>query len=98
MCVRPSDIVSIRCGFTAAFDALSQAEQLALSERPNANFFGVEPTVEILEWLWERQVAAVAGDSTASESSPVGKRVDETGTVTSRPASMVVCGLGGAYW
>ena len=78
VCVRPGDIVFIRCGFTAAFDALSQAEQLALSKRPSADFLGVEPTVAILEWLWESQIAAVAGDSPAFESSPLGKGVNET--------------------
>ena len=33
---------------------------------------GIESTVEVLEWLWENQFAAVAGDSPSFESSPVG--------------------------
>lgn len=33
---------------------------------------GVEPTEEILKWLWEKQFAAVAGDAPAFERSPVG--------------------------
>ena len=34
---------------------------------------GVEPTEEIVEWLWENQFAAVAGDSPSFERSPVGQ-------------------------
>ena len=33
---------------------------------------GIESTEEVLEWLWENQFAAVAGDSPSFESSPVG--------------------------
>ena len=35
--------------------------------------------MEIFEWLWESQVAAVAGDSPAFERSPLGKGGNETG-------------------
>ncbi|ERF74719.1 hypothetical protein EPUS_04888 [Endocarpon pusillum Z07020] len=69
---RAGDILFIRSGFTAAYNALSTAEQLALSKRPSADFMGVEPTEEVLEWLWETQFAAVAGDSPSFERSPVG--------------------------
>jgi Putative cyclase len=70
---RPGDILFIRSGFTAAYKALSPPEQLALSQRPSADFIGVEPTEEILEWLWESRFAAVAGDSPSFECSPVGR-------------------------
>lgn len=68
----PGDILFIRSGFTAAYNALSPTEQLALSKRSSADFAGVEPTEEILQWLWETQFAAVAGDAPAFERSPVG--------------------------
>lgn len=70
--LRPGDILFIRSGFTAAYNALSAPEKLALTQRPNADFIGVEPTEEILEWLWESQLAAVAGDAPSFERSPVG--------------------------
>lgn len=70
--LRPGDILFIRSGFTAAYNALSAPEKLALSQRPSADFIGVEPTEEILEWLWESQLAAVAGDAPSFERSPVG--------------------------
>lgn len=66
------DILFIRSGFTIAFDKLLPEEQRALPERPVAEFIGVESTKELLEWLWENQFAAVAGDAPAFESSPVG--------------------------
>ena len=37
---------------------------------------GVEPTEESLQWLWESQFAAVAGDAPAFERSPVGQGKD----------------------
>ena len=69
---RPGDILFVRSGFGAAYNALSPSERLALSKRPSADFIGVEPTKEILQWLWENQFAAVAGDAPAFERSPVG--------------------------
>lgn len=38
---------------------------------------GVEPTKNFLEWLWDNQFAAVAGDSPSFERSPVGKGAKE---------------------
>ncbi len=55
-----------------AYNSLSPSEQLALSKRPSADFIGVDPTEEVLEWLWGNQFAAVAGDAPAFERSPVG--------------------------
>ena len=74
---RSGDILFIRSGFTAAYNALSSAEQRALSQRPRPEFMGVEPTIEVLQWLWENQFAAVAGDASAFERSPVGQGKDE---------------------
>ena len=74
---RSGDILFIRSGFTAAYNALSPPEKMALSKRPRADFMGVEPTEEILQWLWEMQFAAVAGDAVAFERSPVGQGKDK---------------------
>ena len=70
---RPGDILFVRSGFTAAYNALPDSEKLALAKRSRDDFAGVEPTKEIVEWLWESQFAAVAGDSPSFERSPVGK-------------------------
>lgn len=74
---RRGDILFIRTGFTAAYNALSPTEKLALSKRSSADFAGIEPTEEILQWLWETQLAAVAGDAPAFERSPVGRGKDK---------------------
>lgn len=74
---RCGDILFIRTGFTAAYNALSPTEKLALSKRSSAGFAGIEPTEEILQWLWETQLAAVAGDAPAFERSPVGRGKDK---------------------
>ena len=74
---RRGDILFIRSGFTAAYEALSDSEKLALSKRARDDFIGVEPTKEVLQWLWENQFAAVAGDMPAFERSPVGQGKDE---------------------
>lgn len=66
------DILFIRTGFTAAFDALSPSSQRQLAERPCPDFAGVEATPDVLQWLWESSFAAVAGDSPSFERSPVG--------------------------
>ena len=70
--IRHGDILFIRSGFTAAYNALSPTEQQALSQRSTNDFMGIESTEEVLVWLWENQFAAVAGDSPSFESSPVG--------------------------
>lgn len=70
----PGDILFIRSGFTAAFDALSLHQQSALAAREITEFAGVEAWLETAEWLWENQFAAVAGDAVAWESTPPGRK------------------------
>lgn len=74
---RAGDILFLRVGFTAAFDALTDEGQLALSKRPTADFLGIESTEETLKFLWNSQFAAVVSDSPAFERSPpVGPHAD----------------------
>ena len=69
---RPGDIMLLRTGFTAAYNALSDLERKAISQRSIAAFSGIESSGNVLRWLWENQFAAVAADAPAFESSPVG--------------------------
>lgn len=66
----PGDVLFIRSGFTAAYEALTESEKKALGERPVAEFLGVEAHQDTLKWLWEHQFAAVAGDSPSFEAGP----------------------------
>ncbi|MCJ1383318.1 hypothetical protein MMC17_006431 [Xylographa soralifera] len=70
--IYPGDILFLRTGYTAAYNALSILEREAIPQRPTANFIGVESTIDVLRWLWENKFSAVASDSQAFESSPVG--------------------------
>lgn len=68
---RPGDILLLRTGFTAAFNALDDNDQKAMAARATADFVGVESSEAMLNFLWDNQFAAVAGDCPSFESSPV---------------------------
>ncbi|KAF7537470.1 hypothetical protein G7054_g3658 [Neopestalotiopsis clavispora] len=68
---RDGDVLFIRSGFTAAYDQLSMAEQKAIPQRPSPDFLGVEPTAEVLKWIWESGFVAVAGDMPSFERAPI---------------------------
>lgn len=68
---RAGDVLVLRVGFTAAYDVLSLEEQAALPDRPSPDFLGVQPTREMLEWIWDSGFAAVASDAVAFEQAPV---------------------------
>ncbi|KAL8725704.1 MAG: hypothetical protein Q9166_007189 [cf. Caloplaca sp. 2 TL-2023] len=91
------DILFIRSGFTAAFDAARSSAQHMLPQRPTPDFAGLEPTHEVLEWLWNSKFAAVAGEAPAFERSPVGggrsdayKAEDVPGGVASPPNAVAI--------
>ena len=69
--IRKGDILIIRFGFTAAYEKLSEEECVALAARPEPDFAGVESSSEMLRWIWESGIAAVAGDSPCFEQAPV---------------------------
>ncbi|KAH8890652.1 hypothetical protein GQ53DRAFT_794672 [Thozetella sp. PMI_491] len=68
---RPGDILFIRAGFTAAYDALDSEGQQALPERESPDFLGVESSAAMLQWLWESGFAAVASDAPSFERAPI---------------------------
>ena len=66
--IRPGDILFVRCGFVKAYTASSTEQRKALVEGgPPTEFFGVESTRAMLEWIWESGFSAVAGDAVAFE-------------------------------
>lgn len=69
--IRSGDVLFIRSGFTHAYERLDPAAQQALPERPTPDFIGVDPSPEVLRWLWESEFAAVAGDAPSFERAPV---------------------------
>ena len=65
--LKRGDIVFIRSGWTKAFSNLSDAQALALAEKPSPPAVGIESSEETLRWLWNTGFAAVAGDMPSME-------------------------------
>ncbi|KAI8282153.1 hypothetical protein K4K60_003731 [Colletotrichum sp. SAR11_57] len=65
------DILLIRSGFTAGYNAKDDAAQKAVAARASPDFLGVEPTKDVLRWIWETGFAAVAGDAPSFERAPI---------------------------
>ncbi|GKZ19696.1 hypothetical protein AbraIFM66951_003680 [Aspergillus brasiliensis] len=68
---RSGDILFIRTGFTAAFNALTPTQEEELANRPAPCFAGIENGEAMLRWLWENQFAAVASDTPSLEPAPI---------------------------
>ncbi|KAL5338068.1 hypothetical protein BJX70DRAFT_398978 [Aspergillus crustosus] len=68
---RPGDILFVRTGFTAAYNAITLDEEAALANRPTPDFAGVENGEKTLRWLWENQFAAIASDAPSFEPAPL---------------------------
>lgn len=71
LAIRSGDVLLIRSGVGQRYESMTAAEQDALAVRPSADFLGVEPCGEMLQWLWESEFAAVAGDMPSFERCPI---------------------------
>ncbi|CAK7221292.1 hypothetical protein SBRCBS47491_004478 [Sporothrix bragantina] len=67
---RQGDILFIRSGFTAAYNALSAEDRQNFPNRKPGGLLGFEATRDSLRWLWENEFAAVAGDAMGFERGP----------------------------
>jgi len=68
--LRPADILFIRVGFTAEYDALSPQEQQSFPDRKPGGLLGLEATHESLRWIWENEFSAIASDAAGFERGP----------------------------
>ena len=68
---RLGDILFVRAGFTAAYNAMDDKAQRAIAERASPDFLGVEASAATLKWLWESGFAAVASDAPSFERAPI---------------------------
>jgi kynurenine formamidase len=69
--VREGDILVLRFGWTAAWEALPATERAALAADSAAmTFTGLRATADVAELLWDWGVAAVAADNPGLEVSP----------------------------
>lgn len=70
MTFRPGDILIIRTGWTRAYERLSTAECQQLAEYKTPPLIGVESSKEMLQWIWDQDFSAVAGDMPSFEAYP----------------------------
>lgn len=72
--VRPGDILIFRTGWLAWYQstpATERHEELCVRHAPGSHhFIGLDQDPDFVEWLWDNQIAAVAGDQPAFEATP----------------------------
>jgi kynurenine formamidase len=66
----PGDILIIRSGWTEEYMKLDDEGKIQLAKREDRSFIGVEDSCEMIEWHWDMQFSAVAGDTNAYEAWP----------------------------
>ncbi|KAJ0416434.1 hypothetical protein BJY00DRAFT_316814 [Aspergillus carlsbadensis] len=66
--VRPGDILIVRSGLSKYIRGASPEDRSPFDSA--YTHVGVDPTPELLEWLWNHNIAAVAGDALAFEAIP----------------------------
>jgi hypothetical protein len=66
----PNDVLFIRSGYVKAISSLSPSDAASRASHPDTYAIGVESSEETLEWIWENEFAAVAGDMMAFEVLP----------------------------
>jgi hypothetical protein len=64
--VKFADILIIRSGYMASYVTKSRDELIELTKVNPPSFIGVEPSDEVLQWIWEN-FSAVAGDHPSFE-------------------------------
>jgi hypothetical protein len=65
--LRKGDILFIRMGVIPEWDSFSDEQKRAYAELETPQHAGVEASLELLEWLWDEGVSAVAGDAISWE-------------------------------
>ena len=72
--VRPGDILIFRTGWLSWYNNTTpneRHEELCVRNPPGGHhFIGLDQDQELIEWLWDNQIAAVAGDQPAFEATP----------------------------
>lgn len=65
---QPGDILFMRVGVTRDWDTkMDLSAKMDYATKPMPTLAGVEPTKDMLRWIWDSGFAAVAGDSIAFE-------------------------------
>ena len=90
--VRPGDILLVRTGWLSWLRA--QSDDADLGNVGTMSCVGLDPSARMAEWLWDRQVAAVAADNPALEALPMTR---EDGMLHRRALALLGMPIG-EYW
>lgn len=77
--LRSGDVLFIRTGLTQAYESRDDAAQKAVAQRHTQGFVGVDPTPDVLRWIWESGFVAVASDAPAFERLPLTEQWETVG-------------------
>lgn len=69
--IRPGDILLLRTGWMAWYLEAPLADRMLLANMATHHTPGLEGSMEMVEWLWNSHVAAVAGDNPSLEAFPM---------------------------
>lgn len=69
---RAGDILFIRSGFTRDYCKLEPEHEIEISQREEPQFIGIEASEQMVRFLWDSKIAAIAGDQPAMEQCPLG--------------------------
>ncbi|CAO2647837.1 Nn.00g087590.m01.CDS01 [Neocucurbitaria sp. VM-36] len=72
---RAGDIILLRTGFTNAFAPATLDTKQAIMEKSPFQYPGLESTFDVLAFLWDTQIAAVAGDCPGFEAWPPSEQI-----------------------
>jgi kynurenine formamidase len=64
---RRGDILFVRTGMVPEWDAFTDEQKKAYAAQQEPEHAGVEASIELLEWLWDSGITAVAGDAISWE-------------------------------
>lgn len=64
---RSGDILFVRIGVIEEWDSMTPAQKQAYADSKTPEHAGVEATTEVLEWIWNNQFSAIAGDAISWE-------------------------------
>jgi kynurenine formamidase len=64
---RKGDVLFVRTGMIPEWEAFTGQQKRAYGEQKNPEHAGVEASIELLEWLWDSGITAVAGDAISWE-------------------------------
>lgn len=69
--LQPGTILLVRTGWMEAYEKCTPAEKQSMASFESIKSIGVDPSREMVQWLWDNRVAAIATDSPGVEPLPM---------------------------